>query len=251
MPPVVIDTTEDRISPSSHSPTLSSLLSDLAEIIAASSDDPQELVSSNENPMHQALVFREAHEIDRIFGDALSRDHPLSKCLHEEAIMGFHGLPFSKHGINLCPWVYNVFTLDRGSLPVTSVDTDKAEVVHVDPRDSVEKKGRAKPGTHARQRKREVVPPFKENKDDGKENVPEIHEEPTKDSLRWIRDLPPMKSPLASANTKRSQAKEDRAKPDERPSTPLPNDKVEWMEKIMETAYCNIVPPKPYKPKPN
>lgn len=117
----------------------------------------------------------------------------------------------------------------------------------MDPGDSVTavEKGRAKTRARARKRKRKIAHPPKENKDDTKENVPEILEEPTKDPLRWIRDLSSMK-PLSTKEIQEN----DGAAADERPSKPLPSDEVEWMKKIMKTAYSNDICPKPrYKPK--
>ncbi|KAK0221799.1 hypothetical protein IW262DRAFT_931260 [Armillaria fumosa] len=129
--------------------------------------------------------------------------------------------------------------------------TNKVEDVSVDPGDlvpAVKKKGRTKRES-ARKRKQKIAQSPKENKDDAKENVPEILEEPpTKDRLKWIRDLPPMK-PLS---TKEIQENDGGASADERPSEPLPSDKVEWMKKVTETAYGNNVFPKPgRKPKRN
>ncbi|PBK97642.1 hypothetical protein ARMGADRAFT_1076111 [Armillaria gallica] len=141
---------------------------------------------------------------------------------------------------------------DNPDVAELNAGTDKVEDVNVDPGDSVtavEKKGRAKTRARARKRKRKIVHPPKENKDDAKENVPEIIEEPTKDPLRWIRDLPPMKPPF----TKEIQENDGGAAADEGPSKPLlPSDEVEWMKKIMKTAYSNEIRPKPrYKPKRN
>lgn len=140
---------------------------------------------------------------------------------------------------------------DNPDVAELNAGTDKVEDVSVDPGDSViavEKKGRAKTRARARKRKRKIVHPPKEDKDDTKENVPEILEEPTKDPLRWIRDLPPMK-PLS---TKEIQENDGGAAANKGPNELLPSDEVEWMKKIMKTAYSNDTCPKPrYKLKRN
>ena len=112
----------------------------------------------------------------------------------------------------------------------------------MDPADSVptvEKKGRAKTRARARKRKQKDPQSPKENKDDTKENVPEIPEESTKDPLRWIRDLLPMK-PLSN-----KEIQENDGGPDERPSELLPIDEVEWMKRITKAAYGNHICPQP------
>ncbi|KAK0244170.1 hypothetical protein EDD85DRAFT_189378 [Armillaria nabsnona] len=94
----VINTVEARISLPPHLPPLSTYLDDLGKIIAgnysspASSNDPKELVSNNENPSYLALAFREA-QVDRIFHDALSRDGPLPNGLHGEADTDYLAYP--------------------------------------------------------------------------------------------------------------------------------------------------------------
>ncbi|KAK0504059.1 hypothetical protein EDD18DRAFT_485128 [Armillaria luteobubalina] len=84
---------------------------------------------------------------------------------------------------------------DNSDVIELNVGTDKVEDVSVDPGDSVpavKKKGRTK-RERARKQKQKIAQSPKENKDDEKENVPEILKEPMKDRLKWIRDLPPMK----------------------------------------------------------